>query len=247
MGTCSSNSKNKKENVATEISTRGSTESNAYEDVINKDMPEWDGERYKGVGIKRMKGYKCDIPINELNKLREEFWNSKINSFTIWKSIRQACAMDDIRAANIINGAGLKTLSGCLNHLKDSRGKIYRIPNYCINDPYFEKFIESEDSDKLPFNRTQKPIKIFVYNLYLNKKLELNTNDNISGKELKELYCSLENLNYDDYNLRLFFGGAEVLNDHRLYRHYIKTNFTLQIMMTEKEKEEEKLIDKEIE
>jgi hypothetical protein len=39
------------------------------------EMPEWEGDRYKGVGIKRMKGYKCDIPINELNHVREEFWS----------------------------------------------------------------------------------------------------------------------------------------------------------------------------
>ena len=25
-----------------------------------KDMPEWEGERYKGEGLKRMKGYKCE-------------------------------------------------------------------------------------------------------------------------------------------------------------------------------------------
>jgi hypothetical protein len=42
------------------------------------EMPEWEGERYRGVGIKRMKGYKCDIPINELNRLREDFWGNNI-------------------------------------------------------------------------------------------------------------------------------------------------------------------------
>jgi hypothetical protein len=53
------------------------------EDIIFPDMPEWEGkisitlgEKYKGVGIKQMKGYKCDIPINELNKLREAFWGT---------------------------------------------------------------------------------------------------------------------------------------------------------------------------
>ena len=32
------------------------------------DMPEWDGDRYTGIGLKKMKGYKCDLPIDELNK-----------------------------------------------------------------------------------------------------------------------------------------------------------------------------------
>ena len=29
------------------------------------DMEEWDGNSYKGVGIKRMKGYKCNLSINK--------------------------------------------------------------------------------------------------------------------------------------------------------------------------------------
>jgi hypothetical protein len=57
------------------------------EELIFPDMPEWEGkeyinigEKYRGVGIKRMKGYKCDIPINELNNLREAFWGKiKLN------------------------------------------------------------------------------------------------------------------------------------------------------------------------
>jgi hypothetical protein len=32
-----------------------------------------------GEGIKRMKGYICNLPIDELKKLRDEFW-SKFNN-----------------------------------------------------------------------------------------------------------------------------------------------------------------------
>ena len=32
------------------------------------DMEEWPGERYKGIGIKRMRGYKCSLPIDKLNE-----------------------------------------------------------------------------------------------------------------------------------------------------------------------------------
>jgi hypothetical protein len=58
------------------------------------DFPEWEGERYSGVGIKRMKGYKCDLPIDELNNLRDEFWESKIKINTFWRNIRQGCILD---------------------------------------------------------------------------------------------------------------------------------------------------------
>jgi hypothetical protein len=60
-----------------------------------KDMTEWEGERFRGEGIKRMKGYKCNLNIDDLHHLREEFWQSKFQSKIIWKHIRSACLMDD--------------------------------------------------------------------------------------------------------------------------------------------------------
>lgn len=60
-----------------------------------KDMPEWEGERYKGEGIKRMKGYKCEMLIDQLNHVRDEFWNLKTKEKLIWRNLRQACNMDD--------------------------------------------------------------------------------------------------------------------------------------------------------
>ena len=41
------------------------------------DMDEFDGNLYKGVGIKRMKGYKCNLPINKLNEWIEKFWMTR--------------------------------------------------------------------------------------------------------------------------------------------------------------------------
>jgi hypothetical protein len=52
------------------------------------------GEKYRGEGVKRMKGYKCTLPIDELNKLREEFWSTRPQT-GIWKYLKQACLMDD--------------------------------------------------------------------------------------------------------------------------------------------------------
>ena len=37
-------------------------------------MKEWDGDKFSGVGIKRMKGYKCDLATDKLQLLRENFW-----------------------------------------------------------------------------------------------------------------------------------------------------------------------------
>jgi hypothetical protein len=234
MGICNSSSKTKKENIVKYIPTQKLNEISKYEDLLNRDMPEWTGDRYRGAGIKRMKGYICEIPINELNKLRDEFWKTKINTNkSIWSLIRQACVMDDVRAFNVIQNSGLKTINGCLNQLKDSKGKVYKIPNYCINDPYFEKIIESEDLEKLQKERSIKYLKINIYNLYENKKRKIEINDDITGKHLKEMYCNIENKNYDDYIIRLFYGGSEIKDDHKLYKHHINNDYTLQIMLTE--------------
>ena len=43
----------------------------------------------------------------------------------------------------------LTTAEGCINHIIDEEGNHYHIPNYCINDPYFEK--EAMETFKLSF------------------------------------------------------------------------------------------------
>jgi hypothetical protein len=229
MGACTSTSKHGRE---TNIINTNYTDNSELESVIFQDMPEWEGERFKGEGIKKMKGYKCDIPINELNKIREEFWICKQKSGIIWKTIRQACIMDDIRAESIIKSIGLKPLAGCINELRDKNGKIFRIPNFCINDPYFEKIIPIDDE------KIQKiPEQIFVnlYNLYLNKYFKVEIYDTFTGKDIKQLYCKLENLDFEEYKIRLFFGGAEVADSHELYKHNVKNDYTIQILVIKNE------------
>lgn len=86
--------------------TKQDTPLNIKPEQINPkfaDMPEWEGERYRGVGIKQMKGYKCTLPIDELYKLREEFWNWRLKDKIIWRHLRQACIMDDGNTILYIN------------------------------------------------------------------------------------------------------------------------------------------------
>ena len=59
-----------------------------------KNFPEWDGDKWSGEGIKRLKAYKSDLKIDELNKLRDEFWASRYKKSLIWKHIRHACLLD---------------------------------------------------------------------------------------------------------------------------------------------------------
>ncbi len=204
------------------------------------DMPEWEGERYSGIGIKKMKGYKCDLPIDKLNKKREDFWDKRNDrdndNFKIWRIINQACVYDELRSNMLLEEYGLTTESGCINHLIDSEGIHYHIPNYCINDPYFERQYKKKK------NVEEKKVKIKVFEPMSNINEEKTVNNTMTGKELKELFKKEHNIG-DNFNLRLFFAGMEITDDHSLYQHNLKNGFKIQVMKlpkidtTPKEKE----------
>ena len=202
------------------------------------DMEEWEGERYKGIGIKKMKGYKCNLPIDKLNIRREEFWgtrNAHNNSnYKIWRVINQACYYDEARAKMLLEEYELKTYDGCINHIIDKKGYHYFIPNYCINDPYFER------EYKIDKNIEEKTIKIKLFEPVNENNIALNVNHTISGEELKKLYCKKVGISPNEYNVRLFFGGQEIKNNNFLYQYNIKDEFKIQVMRIPKPKNEEK-------
>ena len=191
------------------------------------DMPEWDGDRYTGIGIKKMKGYKCDLPIDKLNKKRDEFWdqkNSRDNdNYKIWRIINQACVYDELRANMLLEEYGLTTESGCINHIIDSNGNHYHIPNYCINDPFFER------QYKIKKNVEEKQVKIKLFEPTGNINEEKTVSNTMTGKELKEMFRKEKDIG-DNFNLRLFFGGMEIKDEHFLYQHHLKNGFKIQIM-----------------
>ena len=191
------------------------------------DMPEWDGDRYTGIGLKKMKGYKCDLPIDELNKKRDEFWDLKNShgnpNYKTWRIINQACVYDELRANMLLEEYGLTTHEGCINHIIDQDGNHYHIPNYCINDPFFER------QYKIKKNVDEKKIKVKMFEPsdYINE--EKTVANTMSGKELKELFKKEHNIG-DNFNLRLFFGGMEIKDEHFLYQHHLKNGYKIQVM-----------------
>ena len=191
------------------------------------DMPEWDGDRYTGIGIKKMKGYKCDLPIDKLNKKRDEFWdlkNSRDNdNYKIWRVINQACVYDELRANMLLEEYGLTTESGCINHIIDQDGNHYHIPNYCINDPFFERELKTKKN----INEKNIKIKMFEPSALINE--EKTVANTMTGKELKELFKKEHNIG-DNFNLRLFFGGMEIKDDNFLYQHHLKNGYKIQVM-----------------
>lgn len=196
------------------------------------DMEEWEGEKYKGIGIKRMKGYKCNLQIDKLNQKREEFWNERGThgnpNYKTWRIINQACVYDEYRANMLLEEYNLTTFDGCINHIVDKKGNHYIVPNYCINDPYFEKeFVVKENVEK-------KDMKIILYEVAVNKNTEVVANNLMSGEDLKKVFCEKNNISFEDYNVRMFFSGNEVKNDHYLYQYNIHNDYKIQVMKTKK-------------
>ena len=197
-----------------------------YGDEKFDDFPQWTGERYSGIGIKRMKGYICNLPIDQLFSLREEFWLSKnYKNNNIWGKIREACLYDEYRSNICLEKNKLKCYNGCINHIIDENGNHYYIPNFCINEPYFEKDFELKE------NYQGKEITITLYETTLFVKDSFRVSNMITGKQLKEIFAKKESIDLIKRKLRMFFGGNEIKDEHILAQHGLEDDYKIQVMI----------------
>ena len=187
------------------------------------DMEEWPGERYKGIGIKRMKGYKCDLPIDKLNEMREKFWSTKIEENENWRIIQQICVFDEERANMTLGRFNFEVAENCVNHIIGSHGEHYFVPNYCINDPYFEKELKRED---VP----EKKIKLFLYDVSSDTAVEETFSNHDTGEKIKNKFIQEAKIKENEYKIRLFFSGSEIKNSDCIYQHGLEDNFKIQVM-----------------
>ena len=187
-------------------------------------MPDIEPKIMKGYGIKQMPGYKCDLKIDQLNKKRDEFWASK-NKLNVhrWKIIHQACIYDHINAEEFLFKNNIRTLNGCINMCLDEDGKIYRVPNYCINDPTFQLELLNNENSKM------EQINIILNDVSAQKKKNYNVYDNTTGKELIDMYCEEENIDRDKFKFRLIFGGGIIKDNETLFQHKLKNDYVIQI------------------
>ena len=190
-----------------------------------EDMEEIEGEVYVGIGIKKMKGYRCDLKIDELNEKRQYFWNIKTNykndNWKIWDVIKRAVSSDELRATLLLEEYNIKTVNGCINHLVDSDGNYYKIPNYCINEPSFE--IKSQEGQ----NIENKNVKIKIYGW---KNVEIEMDNKLKGVDLKNIIKNKFSIE-DDKSIRLFSRGIEIKNDDYLYKFDFNENSPVMLLV----------------
>ena len=192
-----------------------------------EEMPECGNNIYKGYGIKRMKAYKCTLNINELNQLREDFWNTmSLQDSNTWAIIHQACVFDHHKAKIFLENNNFKTQSGCINNLIDSKGRIYHVPNFCINDPFFEREILPVDNKK-----HDNIIDISIRDVYKMKNYLLFVKEGSTGKELKHIFSKKFLNGRDISSSKVIFGGTVINNEHFLYQHKIKNGYTIHLLL----------------
>ena len=119
---------------------------------------------------------------------------------------------------------GFTTINGCVNQCTDYTKYIYQIPNYCINDPYFEKELVKVEPDR-------KKNRINIFLKLGDEKEKFTFDDDITGKEIKDEYAKRKKLDLDIHHqkIRLFFGGNEIHNNEYLYQHKVKENYSIQV------------------
>lgn len=119
----------------------------------------------------------------------------------------------------------LRTSKGKINELIDSKNRQYKIPNFCINLPYIEKKIYEKEEE-----HTKKKLKIFLHDVYDNKKIDIEINDDLKICEIKNMYAEKISINIDTAKFRFLYGGTELDDNNHLYQYKIYDGYIIQVL-----------------
>ena len=185
-----------------------------------------------------MKGYISAITLEKLQKVRDDFWTSRIEGDSeIWELLRAICSdqsLSDEDIVGMLKAGGIVPFRDCINVVYDSKGALYEIPNYCINDPSQYNIPEIEYTKEKP---KEEGIKFFIRHFTHQFEVEISNWKEI--KDVKEMILSKEE-KYKEMNIsqiRLFFGGKELLDEKEIWFYDIGGDSIVQ-MLTRETKEE---------
>ena len=207
-----------------------------------KELP----NEYTGKGLKKMKGYISHKTFEELKKIREDFWSSRIEGDReIWDILKNICndtTLNEGDIKGILKASGIIPYRNCINIVYDSKGFLYEIPNYCINYPLKYEIEEIEYNKEKP---NEENINIIIR--YYISQIKLCISNYKSVFELKNEIVKVKD--YETINverIRLFFGGKELYNDKELWFYNIINKSICQMLIKEMENNKnEKIIEDE--
>ena len=91
---------------------------------------------------------------------------------------------------------------------------IFKVPNYCICDPIFER--DYEGLKDIYNDIEEKNITIILYYLAKNKDIKIETTNKTSVKEIKKQFAEKIQINFEKVKIRLLYRGLELLDDNLL-------------------------------
>ena len=204
-------------------------------------FPEIENE-YVGKGIKKMKGYISKISLSQLNKLREDFWSSRIEGNNeIWELLHVICSdnsLNEEEIENIMKDGGIIPYKNCINITYDSKGALYEIPNYCINEPF------KYEIDDIKKNKPKEEDIVIVVRFFINQdKIKIS-----NYKLVLDLKYEIKKLNkYKDENIknfRIFFGGKELCDDKELWSYNFINESICQLLLKKEDKKNKEIKEK---
>ena len=108
---------------------------------------------------------------------------------------------------------------------------IFRVPNYCICDPVFERdYDQIKEQNK---DIEEKKIKIILYYLAQNKNINLHATNKTLVKKIKEAFAKKMNIDLKTHKIRLLFRGQELLDENLLWYDNVEDMSKIQVMVNE--------------
>lgn len=109
---------------------------------------------------------------------------------------------------------------------------IFKVPNFCICDPLFER--DYEEIKKKYDKIAEKKITIILYYIAKKQNFKIETTNKTLVKDIKIIFSQNININFDEYKIRLFFKGLELLDDNLLCYNNIENLSKIHVAVNSK-------------
>lgn len=212
-----------------------------YQDIIAdseykkfKDMEETNKDRYIGEGIMRIHNYKCPLPIDKLESLRQQFWMTRNQTDNNWKILKSCIGTDIAEAEKILEENNIICLQDSIQNTynKLQPNYIYHLPNFIICDPIFEKEYTNYEDVYDTVEDTNLNLKLYYVTKGITYQAKIRNKD--TGFDIIHKFMKLSKIDNRLYIIRVFYGGQEIEETHCVYYHQVKDGDTLQILTTER-------------
>mmetsp|Transcript_7906 Transcript_7906/g.7065 ORF Transcript_7906/g.7065 Transcript_7906/m.7065 type:complete len:250 (-) Transcript_7906:125-874(-) len=204
-------------------------------------------QRFRALELPSPYKYGRMIQKDELDRLREEYWSTRVEGNGImWQALRsasEALIIGDLSLANaIIEASNIGTPNGSLELCYDELGQQYNIPQYCFTTPLELTNQLSTSSKKLSIkgiinveNSKDIKIRVRVNPGDINAVFDISTGDTILDLK-KVLYDHSVQSNgkipiCEDYRQRVMFMGKELLNGQTIQSAGVDESRVVQIFV----------------